>query len=467
MLAQFVLVTGMGLGEDSKGAWVEFVTEQLGAHTVIRSGGPQSCHHLVRPEGSIGLSHYGCGVFNHAKTHLVAPIIPTSLFDEAVALEAMGVANPFDVVTIDGNCLAVLPFYGAMSRLREILRSEKKGTVGLGVGEAITDSVKFPDLAIRAFEFGREDLVDKIDKVYRLKLSQAEDLLRSFGGTMPPSVYPELRVLADIKLPRLIAESYRLTAELFRITGSDQIDRILAEPGTVVSEASHGTLHHPRFGFVPHVTQIDPTAGEIRQLLSDRGYGGKVVRLGTCRSFIVRYGAGPLVSFDETMTREIEEAHNPDNEWLGKVRKGPLDLVAVKYSIKICGWVDGLLVSHLDVMNRYHDWPVCVAYRYDGNAADLDGYFEVVAGLITGIKLHSDGPGHYEHQLRLTQMLNHCQPVVVKLAATNSQTLEEVFIGYVESELGIPVMAVARGPKATDRKVREGWGQLFPNTLHK
>ena len=109
MNKEIVIATGMGFGEEAKGATVEWLSRKLNAHTNIRSGGCQSGHQIVLENGiEHQFTHFGAGTFEGAKTHLVDMVIsPVDLFREAVELEEKGVKNPFSLVTVDGKCLTI------------------------------------------------------------------------------------------------------------------------------------------------------------------------------------------------------------------------------------------------------------------------------------------------------------------------------------------------------------------------
>jgi adenylosuccinate synthase len=183
---------------------------------------------------------------------------------------------------------------------------------------------------------------------------------------------------------------------------------------------------------------------------------------------MTRHGAGPLVSFSREMTDQIEETHNiGGSEWLGEFRNGHYDPVAMRYAIEISGGkesYDGLMISYLDVLAKFKEWPVVEAYVYEGEKADdLEQYFDLDGDKILGIKVHPDNGGqdHLDHQMRLTELLKKCRPVLTTLKPSENKSLEQVFLDYVEENLGIPVVSVSRGPRVEDREVRFGWEHLF------
>jgi len=466
----FVSVNGIALGEETKGNTVQSIVRKLNAHTVWRSGGWQGGHHIIHDDGrEAALSFFGAGTFEGAQTYLMHMVIsPAELFQEAVELEQKGIVNALELITIDQDCLSTTPFHSGISRIREILRgNDRKGTIGKGVGEAIRDSVN-PTLTIRAGDFRDRAKVERItENVRRLKLAQAEELIANHQGPIPPEVYDELEILKDEKLAGLFAEACKYLADLVSITDDDYLRDLLSRKGSIVNEVSHGALHHPWYGFVPHVTQIDPTSQDVIETVRSHDYQGHIRRVGVVRSYLTRHGAGPLVSFDQKMTRELTETHNNAvNDWLGEFRTGSFDIVALTYALSISGGpkaFDGLVISYLDVLSQRKEWQACEAYDYLGEADDLGDYFYLEGNKIVGIKLHPNtrDEGHYKHQLRLTELLKNCRPILRTVTAEPGQTLEQAFISYVESKLGVPLVGKAYGPKVKDRPFLPSFDEII------
>lgn len=465
----FAVVNGIAFGEESKGNTVQALVRELQAHTVWRSGGWQGGHHIVHDDGrEIALSHFGAGVFEGADTYLKHMVIsPVELFDEALQLENLGVPNPLAHITIDENCLVTTPFHSGISRTREVLRGQnRKGTVGKGVGEAIKDSGN-PELAIRAGEFGdRQTVLRKIESIRLAKLRAAQNLLAAYPGTPPEEVYSEMEVLYDKELVGLVADAFGYAANLVKIAGNDHLDSLLKKTGSIVNEVSHGTLHHPRYGFLPHVTQVDPTSQDVLNTIKGRNYDGNIIRLGIVRSYLTRHGAGPFVSFDQQLTDSLIETHNNNgNDWLGDFKTGHFDIIALNYAIAAGGGkksFDGLFVSYMDILKHKEEWDVVEAYEYMGERKDIDQFFHTDNGKITGIRVHpdTDKEAHEQHQLQLTKLLEECKPVTRTLSAQPGKSLEKVFLDYVTESLGVQVVGTAYGPKVTDRYFGPYWNSI-------
>jgi adenylosuccinate synthase len=466
-MKEIVFTQGLGCGEETKGNNVGFLTEKLSAHTNIRTGGCQAGHHFTREDGQEQMFDlYGSGSFSGAETYLRDMVIdPIFLFHEAMELESKGVQNPLDHMFIDQNCLSITPYHGALSRLKELLRGEnKKGTTGIGVGEAIRDSAD-PQLALRVkdFYFRREFLHDQVERIRQYKLKQAEELMASIptDQKLSDQVYQELKLLNDKDLAENMVDSFCYLKDFVNVVDETYFDNLLNREGNIVCESSHGALLHPWYGFVPHVTQIDPTSQELLQSVKDRQYSGKIIRLGISRTYLTRHGAGPLVSFNQELTQSIPETHNNcHNDWLGEFRNGAYDLVALRYALDLSGGREsftGLNLSHLDVLSKFSQWPVCESYTLDQPRSILENYFDLDSqGQIIGIKLYRNRQlsDQLEHQTKLTELLNKCQPNFTYLKPTADKKLDQVFIEYVEDKMKLPVVVVAYGPKPSDRHFR-------------
>ncbi len=464
----FGIVNGIGIGEETKGNTVQALVRELNAHTVWRSGSWVGGHHITHDDDREAvLNHFGAGVFEGADTYLKHMVVnPVVLFQEALRLESLGILSPLQRIKIDESCIASTPFHSAISRAREILRGEnKKGTIGQGVGEAIKDSIE-SELTVRAGEFSdRQIILMKVENIRLAKLKIVEQLIADHKGSVPEEVYAEVEVLKDNDLVGVVVDSFQYISSLVKVVDSRYLNTLLSRGGSIVNEVSHGALHHPRYGFLPHITQIDPTSQDVLATVRANNYNGKIMRIGVVRSYLTRHGAGPLVSFDQKLTDSlisVEKDNNGANEWLGAFRIGYFDVVALRYALSISGGskaFGGIFVSYLDILSKRKNWPVVEAYEYDGKENGLDDFFIIEGSKITGIKLHPDmnKSEHTAHQIQLTKLLNECSPITTTLTPTEEKTLEQVFLRYVENNLGVPVIGTGYGPKVTDRHFIPQW----------
>lgn len=456
---------GLGIGEETKGAWAEYLANITQAKYIWRKGGPQSGHHVTNNgPTAIMLSQFGAGTLQGIPTLVDMPVIPTKLIHEALKLEDQGVSDPLSLIKLNASSIIVTPYHQAISRLREILRPVKRGTIGLGVGDAMRDVKVNPEIVIRVVELDLPITVieRKIEAVRISKLSQALKMTCHLGD-LPGEVQVELDLLGNSDLSHELAKTFALLASQVTIVYEDYLDEVLK--ANVVIETSHGALLHPRYGFVPHVTQIDPTGQDALKRAENHGYKGQICRLGVLRVYGTRFGAGPFVTYNEEVTTEFLETDQGDDPWLGKFRKGYLDIVSLKYAIKVCGapGLSGLLVSFMDALNGKKEWKVCTGYRYLGTKTNLDKYFVLEGDVIREIKFRPDdgSDGYLAEQAELTQLLFDCVGELETITASENISLEDAFTCFLENKLRLPIVALSYGPGMKDKSLRPGYENFF------
>src|SRR5207248_10196176 len=110
-----IVTVGLGFGDEGKGAAVDFLCRRHGADLVVRySGGSQAGYNVQLPDGRRHtFSQFGAGTLAGARTYLGQPVIihPTALVREAEHLRKLGVAAPFEMLTVHPRCLVSTYFH--------------------------------------------------------------------------------------------------------------------------------------------------------------------------------------------------------------------------------------------------------------------------------------------------------------------------------------------------------------------
>ena len=196
-------------------------------------------------------------------------------------------------------------------------------------------------------------------------------------------------------------------------------------------EGAQGVLLDEWRGFHPHTTWSTTTPSNAQALLAQAGLPRGYV-LGATRTFTTRHGSGPLPTEDATLLA-IDEPFNGPGTYQGGWRAGHLDLVALRYAVEAIGGVDGLAVSHLDVLNDPTAPAVRAVDRYEA-----DG--RTVTDLPVG------RCGDLAHQQELTELL--------KGATARGRVLRDSrdAVTTLESALASPADVLAFGPAREDRK---------------
>ena len=452
-----LVLTGLAFGDETKGATTHWASHAYSAHTVVRTGGAQALHSVVTADGrEHTFSHYGSGTLAGARTHMSRYMIvePYAFLNEGRALQEFGI-DIFNRTTISEEALVITPFQIIANRLREFARgANRRGTVGKGVGETVFDSELHGDIAIRVKDFGKPWLVTKLEAIRQLKLRQLAPLIEKniYTGDLGEKV-------ALLQNPSIVNEAtseFNYLAELVDIVDDSFLGEILRQPGTVVFEPSQGVLLDRWYGFHPYTTKAKPTPDAALELLAQYGYDGEVVRLGLTRCYFTRHGAGPFVTEDTQYTEQIPDLRNPYNKWQGHFRVGPLDTVALRYAIEVCGGYekfDGLVVSCLDELSALSVWQICDRYKYRGSeeVETLKQFFNFDGDLISGIivRHNSRDKPQLDHQKKLGELLRDCEPVYIKMDPGN----HEAYLQLIEELVKIPVVLTSYGPTENDRRV--------------
>lgn len=433
---QPIIVVGLGFGDEAKGATVDFLCSQGDVAGVVRfNGGAQAAHNVVVDGRHHTFRQFGSGTLSGVPTYLsrFSLVEPIGLAGEAEELAGLGVPDPLSMITVDPDALLTTPVHVAANRTREDRRGDgRHGSTGLGIGETV-----WYDLALRrGARAGQrvENLVAPADargaralrvrdcldgRVTRERLTE---LARFYAPLLAGSAHghDDVGTMADL---------LAAFAGAVRIAGPDQLART-ARDGRLVFEGAQGVLLDEGCGFHPHTTWSTTTPANAQALLAEAGLPRGYV-LGLTRAYTTRHGAGPLPTEDPALLA-VAEPFNGTGTYQGGWRAGHLDLVALRYAVDSIGGVDGLAVSHLDVLDE------------PGVAVRAIGAYETGRGPVDRLPV---GPvGDLAHQEALTGLLRDAVGCGRRLAHGRDavDTLERV--------LGAPAQVLGFGPARADRK---------------
>lgn len=457
---QLFLIADLGGGDGGKGGVVHKICEIKKAHTVIKVGGAQGSHGVRTSSGlSFNFSHFGCGTLEGVRTHITKKMVvdPNGLVHEGELLKySCGIRNIFETITVDKDTLCVTPFHRIASQLRELARKDNpKGTIGTGVGEAVLDAELFPELAIRVKDIARHDLSDMLEAVQMQKIRDLEPILASvqdFWETDRAHANDLIATLYTPAMSNATAKGFKKMASLVSIVNTEYLAKeILSRNGTAVIETSHGILTDRYHGFHPHTTQLRTVPRVSLDLLEECGYDGKVFLIGVTRAYQIRHGAGPMVTESpEHIEQLLPESSKEENRWQGKVRVGPLDFVALRYAIDVCGGPEafsGLAVTWFDQIPIFGSWQCC--NRYLG-ADDLN-FFTPAGGIIVRRGVDTS---QLAYQQQLGELLWKCCPYIMRCPVgkqTPKDDLIRLYRDVMEDHLHVPVKMISFGPTERDK----------------
>lgn len=466
---QPVVVFGLGFGDESKGATVDFLSQAIpDAIAVVRwSGGANAAHNVRHGARHHTFRQFGSGTFLGLTTFLTEHVVVNleALMAEAVELEDKGVASPLSSIILHGDSLITTPIHIAMNRAREILRgSDRHGSCGLGIGETIAHSyaeshglnygdqvgnfeVSGPtahgDGILRAdmlVQRAQEDLHRKIVRILEEQANYADPLIEAAKRYMPEFTdelwYGSLSAIAGDLLA--IADS----VDILPAIGFQRELEHFMEQGTVIFEGSQGLLLDEQWGFHPHTTWAQTEPSRLIDGLEEMGHRPYV--LGLTRSYMTRHGMGPFPSEHkvELYEHELPADDNDWGRWQGGFRVAALDVPLLRYGQRVLSRagieLDGLGVSHLDAF----EGSVSVVEGYGGNADPSRGWhFEQIGT--------EDFPQVNSHVFLEERVLKGA----ARITELNSS---EDLPGYLARELHVPTVLVARGNQRTDREFLDG-----------
>ncbi|MCK4322089.1 adenylosuccinate synthase [candidate division WOR-3 bacterium] len=202
----------------------------------------------------------------------------------------------------------------------------------------------------------------------------------------------------------------------------------------ILFEGAQGVMLDIDFGTYPFVTSSSPSPGGV---LSGTGISPFSISriIGVTKAYTTRVGNGPFpTEMNQSMQDIIRERGSEYGATTGRPRRcGWLDLVALKYAIKITGATE-LALSKIDVLDGILDIKVAKEYQIDGELTDR---FPAEVWKLENIKpVYNSLPGWNN----------------TKGIRKQSELPKEAkeYIHYIEDFLGISVSMISNGGKRGD-----------------
>jgi adenylosuccinate synthase len=345
------VVIGAQWGDEGKGKITDLLAEK--ADVVVRfQGGNNAGHTIVRDGEEFKLHLIPSGILYGAKTCIIGNgvvVDPHILFGEIDALRSRGIA--VDNLRVSGNAHLIMPYHLLLDGAAETqLGKFKIGTTGRGIGPCYID--KYARLGIRL-----QDVLDEkiLRRKIRTSLKEKNWLLQRYdiGQLDPDQVTDELLGCRE-RLEPFICDASLLIAQA------------LDQDKHVLFEGAQGTLLDIDFGTYPFVTSSNPIAGGA---CAGAGVGPTRIDdvVGVAKAYTTRVGEGPFPTelFDETGVAMCEVGHEFGTTTGRQRRCGWLDLVALKYAVRLSG-ITHLAITKLDVLSGLGALKVCTKYRAGG-----------------------------------------------------------------------------------------------------
>ncbi len=342
----FVTV-GLGFGDEGKGTTVDCLTRKFDVGLIVRYGsGFQAAHNVALPDGRHHtFSGFGSGTFVPKTKTLLSKYVliePFALENEEKHLREIGVSDAFQRLYVDERAVITTPFHIISNRLNS--QTLAHGTCGMGVGATMEDSINHPERIIRVADIFSENLENKLKAT------------RNFFSN-------SLNTTKDFDIPiSLIAEKYRELGSKFNVLTESKV-KSLVQSENIIFEGAQGILLDEDYGFHPHTTWSHTTKRNALQILYNCGIEENPITVGITRTYGTRHGNGVFPTCDSVLTKTFVESHNDSKGFAGNFRCGWLDLPLLKYAVKANQGIDYLALTHLDKLNQFDKWKVCVSYN--------------------------------------------------------------------------------------------------------
>lgn len=408
-MTRSLILLGLQFGDEGKGKIADFLGDRFDAG-VRFNGANNAGHTVVVGENKLSLSHLPSSILSGHPVHIAqgCSINPLTLLRE---IEKVKVLISNFKLSIDPRCHVIMPYHIALDQASEEYRSQKVGSLKLGVGFSYEDKTNRD--GIRLIDLlDKEVLASKISEVWELKKRRLEYV---YGKP------------TKLEVSEIVEEYWKygqLLKEYLRSVAEEIIENFNSKK--YLFESAQAFYLDYSFGTYPFTVAYNTLASSV---FPDVGLPPLSIDvLGIVRAYTIRVGSGP---FPTEQDNEIGEKLREIGQEYGTVSKRPrrcglLDLPMLKYAIKMNG-VKEIALTKLDVLSSFENIRVCVSY-------DKPDHLSHAFDLAMAKPRYKDLPGwntDITSVRKHTELPNNCQK----------------FVQFIESELQIPVRIISVGPE--------------------
>ena len=414
------LLLGLQWGDEGKGKIVDVLTKDY--DIVARFQGGPNAGHTLEFDGIKHVLHtIPSGIFHENSINLIGNGV---VIDPVIFQKEIEKLEPFNIdfkskLFISRKAHLILPTHRLLDAASELSKGKSKiGSTLKGIGPTYMD--KTGRNGIRVGDIELEDWLDK----YKILSKKHEKLIKN------------LNVDLQYNLHELEVDFFKAIEKLKKINFIDSENFIynkLDENKKILAEGAQGSLLDIDFGTYPYVTSSNTTAAGACTGLGIPPNKIKEV-YGIFKAYTTRVGSGPFpTELFDTTGKKIAKTGNEFGATTGRPRRcGWLDLVALKYTVKVNG-VTKLMMMKGDVLSGIKEIKVCTKYNYNGNIIE-----------------------HFPFSINNDNL----KPIYKSFEGwkedistyTNEKSLPKAFLKYIsflEKELKTPISIISVGP---DRK---------------
>ncbi len=346
------VIVGIQWGDEGKGRASHY--ESKNASLVVRSTGGNNAGHTVVANGKKFAMHLlPSSIIRDGVLSIIGPgvvIDPKVLISEITQMRETGIHIDAKKLLISDRAHIILPHHIALDSLSEMLKKNKIGTTGRGIGPSYSE--KCDRTNIRMIDLkNTNELRSKLEQ----SLKKANALFKQFD-------YPIISVDEEYNL----CLEYGRTLEKFIGDSQAAIIDAYTKNENIILEGAQALYLDIDHGDYPFVTSSNPNSSGT---CSGAGIGPTLVDevIGVMKAYCSRVGEGPFTTelFDETGDKIRELGHEYGTTTGRPRRCGWLDLVMIKNARYING-LTSLCINHIDTIGKLPEIKVCIGYKYHG-----------------------------------------------------------------------------------------------------
>ena len=419
------LLLGLQWGDEGKGKIVDVLTKNY--DIIARFQGGPNAGHTLEFDGIKHVLHtIPSGIFHKNSMNLIGNGV---VIDPVIFQKEIENLEPFNIDFNSKLCISrkahlILPTHRLLDAASELSKGKSKiGSTLKGIGPTYMD--KTGRNGIRVGDIELEGWLDK----YRKLANKHEQLIKN------------LKVDLQYNLGELENDFFDAIEKLKKIPFIDSENFIFNELDnnkSILAEGAQGSLLDIDFGTYPYVTSSNTTAAGACTGLGVPPNKIKNV-FGIFKAYTTRVGSGPFPTelFDEDGKR-MAKIGNEFGATTGRPRRcGWLDLVALKYAVKING-VTSLMMMKGDVLSGFKKIKVCTEYQYKGESIK---HFPYTVDNNELKPVYTEFKGWKEDISKINK----------------EDSLPKTFLDYVkylELELKVPIAIISVGPDRTQTIIR-------------
>jgi len=419
-----IVIVGTQWGDEAKGKITDFLAKD--ANCVVRYNGGANAGHTVVVNGKTYKFHLiPSGVLHGKRVYLGNGMVidPEILMDELEDLRREGVQPDLH---ISDRAHVVFSFHKLEDGLQERLKGNlRAGTTRRGIGPTYSD--KTARFGIRIADLLDEEVLDS-------KLNILIDLKQKIIN----QVYGE-DVKIDKKKVLVKALKFGKAISEYVCDVSAEINEALDKGETVIFEGAQGTLLDIDHGLYPYGTSSSTVAGGA---CIGVGVGPKRIDevIGVMKAYTSRVGTGPVpTELKNSIGERIREVGKEYGTTTGRPRRvGWLDLVPVKYSIRLNG-IDKLAITKLDVLSGINPLKICIKYKCGDRMIDT---------IPADIRTFKECEPVYEEIEGWEASLDWRKIVQKGYEALPEQAKE--YLKRIEEHVKIPISIISVGPERSE-----------------